>query len=82
MACIGIEGMLCDRHVVFGCVNDHVVYCLMLLSSNATSWEDAHATSGSLAVTVVYQPVEQVSFCVEGEKEGGREREGGRSEEG
>ena len=54
----------------------------MLLSSNATSWEGAHAMSGSLEVTVAYQLAEQVSFIEEGEKEREREREGegGRSE--
>ena len=48
---------------------------LMLLSSNATSWEGAHAMLGSLAVTVALQLVEQVSFMEEGEKDGGREGE-------
>ena len=67
---------------MFECINDHVLCCLMLLSSNATSWEGAHAMLGSLEVTVAYQLAEQVSFIEEGEKEREREREGegGRSE--
>ena len=48
--------------------------CVLLLSSNATIWEDAHAMSGSLAVTVVRQMVEQVSLIEEEGRERGRGR--------